>query len=64
MADFDELPEPGDPCPACGSLEKRWGLLGGEHCQRCDARKLDRSLKLDGRFARLTRGKGSALKIL
>ena len=46
VADFDELPEPGQPCPRCGSLEKWTDLLGGEHCGQCKARKLARAERL------------------
>jgi len=36
--------EPSEPCPRCGSLEKWWDLTGGEHCQRCEGDKLARVL--------------------
>ena len=52
---FDELPEPGDGCPACGSLEVWLDLTGGRHCGRCEADKLARSLQLAERAARLRR---------
>ncbi len=45
-ADFDDLPEPGEPCPKCGSLEAWWDLLGGQHCQHCDGERLRRSFDL------------------
>lgn len=51
--DFDGLPEPGKPCPVCGSLDVLWGLLGETTCQRCNSDKLARSLKLAERAARL-----------
>lgn len=64
VADFDELPEPGDPCPRCGSFETWSDLLGGEHCGQCEPGKLDRSPKLMHPCTRLRRGKGSAPNIL
>ena len=39
---WDEATEPGDPCPVCGSLEKWWDILGGEHCQQCEHATLDK----------------------
>lgn len=48
----DEL-EPGEPCPTCGSLDVLVGLWGERTCQRCNADKLQRSLKLEARAERL-----------
>ena len=44
--DFEDLPEPGNPCPKCGSLEYWTDLLGGRHCQHCDGDLLRRGLEL------------------
>ena len=55
VGDFESLPEPGDPCPRCGSLETWWDLLGAEHCGHCEADKLKRALGLADRAARLRR---------
>jgi hypothetical protein len=53
MPDFDSLPLPGDPCLRCGSLEKWWDILGGEHCQQCQRATLDKALQLADLAARL-----------
>ena len=44
--DFDELPEPGGPCPTCNSLDFSVDILGGRHCRRCEADKLARSRRI------------------
>jgi hypothetical protein len=53
VPDFDSLPLPGDPCPRCGSLEKWWDILGGEHCQQCERATLDKALQWVELAARL-----------
>ena len=50
---WDEATEPGPACPVCGSLEKWWDILGGEHCQVCEREKLDRALRWAEKAARL-----------
>ena len=45
----------GEPCPACGSLEKWFDLRGNEHCQRCEADGLEKALRLADRAAELLR---------
>lgn len=51
--DFDNLPVPGEPCARCGSLEKWWDILRGEHCQRCERATLERSIQWADRATRL-----------
>ncbi|MCP4535592.1 MAG: hypothetical protein GY832_00425 [Chloroflexi bacterium] len=41
--------DPGEPCPRCGSLDKWWDLWGGEHCNRCEWTKVERSQRLVSR---------------
>ncbi len=53
--EWDKLPNPGGPCPVCGSLDVMWGLWGERICQRCNGEKLERSLKLAERAERLRR---------
>jgi hypothetical protein len=48
---WDEATEPGQACPRCGSLEKWWDILGGEHCQQCEHATLERALRLADRAA-------------
>ena len=55
---FDELPEAGDGCPECGSLETWSDLAGGRHCAGCERAGLERALKLADRAARLRRRSG------
>jgi len=43
---FDDLPEPGDGCPQCGSLEAWLDLTGGRRCGECDGSKLGCALQL------------------
>ena len=45
--------EPGDPCPTCAGLAKWWDIQGGEHCQRCEAGRLERGWRLAARASRL-----------
>jgi len=52
---FGDLPEPGDGCPRCGSLETWSDLLGNRHCAGCDRDRLARALQLADRAARLRR---------
>ena len=54
-AGFDDLPDPGDPCPACGSLETWSDLGGGRRCGGCDRDKLAQALQLADRADRLRR---------
>ena len=56
--DFDDLPEPGDSCPRCGSLEFWWDLWNNAHCCQCEADKLNRSRSLAARAARLRAASG------
>lgn len=51
--DTDLGPQDLPPCPSCGSLELWQDLLGGWHCQRCNAVALLRSRRLLERAARL-----------
>ena len=51
--DFDALPDPGQPCPVCGSLDVLWGLWNETICQRCNPDKLARSFRLAERAQRL-----------
>ncbi len=51
--DWDSLPEPGKPCPVCGSLDVLWNLLGVPTCQRCHPEKLERSRRLAEKAQRL-----------
>jgi hypothetical protein len=53
VPDFDSLPEPGKPCPVCGSLETWWDMRGGEHCQHCERPTLDKAIDWADRAARL-----------
>ena len=55
VAGFDDLPEPGDGCPECGSFETWSDLAGGRRCGVCDRDKLTRALWLADRAARLRR---------
>lgn len=48
--------DPGAPCARCGSLDKWWDAVGGEHCQACDRRGMTRSQWL-ARRAILLRGR-------
>ena len=49
------LPEPGEPCAVCGSLESWLDLTGGRRCGVCERDKLARSLQLADRADRLRR---------
>jgi len=60
-AHSEDVIEPGEPCPHCGSLEKWWDLDGGEHCQRCEGDKLARGRRFAEKAARL-RGAASSGK--
>ena len=50
---FDDLPLPGSACPKCGGLAEWIDLLGGRHCQICEAETLNKSLRLVELAARL-----------
>ena len=50
---FDSLPEPGPPCPICGSLELWQDGLGRRRCGNCEAETLGRSLRLVKRATQL-----------
>ena len=45
--------DPGKPCATCGSLDKWWDIVGGEHCQRCERDKVLRSQRIARRAAQL-----------
>lgn len=51
--DFPSLSAPGKPCPACNRLSFCTDLLGGRHCQKCEAGLVERSFKLADRAERL-----------
>jgi hypothetical protein len=34
------------PCPKCNSYEAWWDILGGQHCQRCEAKQFFRGLRI------------------
>ena len=57
--DWDRLPSP-RPCAICGFLGRWFDLLGGEHCQRCEAEALRRALALADRAERLRRAHPTA----
>ena len=38
--------EPGEPCPRCAGLAVWIDLMGGQHCQTCEAHGLARSQRL------------------
>lgn len=40
-----EIPWPA-PCPKCNSYEAWWDVLGGQHCQRCEAKPFYRALRI------------------
>jgi hypothetical protein len=40
-----EIPWP-TPCPKCNSYEAWWDILGGQHCQRCEAKQFFRGLRI------------------
>ncbi|MEN6558053.1 MAG: hypothetical protein ABFC54_07725 [Thermoguttaceae bacterium] len=48
----EAMPWP-NPCPRCGSLEKWWDVLGGEHCSVCEQDKLKRAIRWAETAARL-----------
>ena len=50
---WEQAEPPGEPCPACGSLEYWLNLLGGRHCQICEGAKLQRALRLLAVAARI-----------
>lgn len=51
--DFEDFPEPGSPCPECGSLEWWEDAAGNRHCARCEAAGLQRTEILADQAARL-----------
>jgi len=55
--DFEALPDGGEPCPRCGSLDAWHDLVGGRRCGECDGGKLGRALQLAHRAARLRRNR-------
>jgi hypothetical protein len=52
---WENTEEPGQPCPACGSLETWWNINGKSHCQQC--KPIRRALVLVGKVARIRRRK-------
>jgi len=52
---WEELLEPDWACPTCGGFLWWEDLRGGRHCVDCEGRKLERSLALADRAARLRR---------
>ena len=42
VPDWHELHDPGDGCPACGSILFRWDLRGNRHCMLCDPGQSER----------------------
>ncbi len=53
VADLEDLPQPGGPCPRCGSMELWETIAGTWRCQHCDAVAFRRSLDLIELAARL-----------
>ncbi len=51
--DFLGLASPGEPCPTCGGLSFFTDLLGGRHCQTCEAGLAERTFQLVERAERL-----------
>jgi hypothetical protein len=51
--DFEDLPEPADPCPTCGSLAWWEDLAGGRHCLTCERDRFQRAERLATKAADL-----------
>jgi hypothetical protein len=53
MPDFESLPQPGRPCPRCGSLESWQNALGRQRCSVCGRAALEKALRLAEKAAEL-----------
>jgi len=52
---WEQAEPPGEPCPACNSLEYWVSVLGVRHCQICHPPKLHKARVLARKAARLRR---------